>query len=386
VTPTIGVNLLWCVPGRVGGSEEYVSRFLAELPDAAPDLRLVLYVLPGFGVAHPDLSARHELRVAPISGDQRSLRVLVESTWLARDASQRRLALVHHAGGTVPTFGSRAPVVLTMHDIQYATFPENFTPLKRRWLSHQVPAAVRRARVVTTPTAYVKRTLVDELGVPDDAITVVPHGLPERFGVAPVDDDALRRRYEVPGPFVLYPAVTYPHKNHRVLLDAFRRLPAEAEVRLVLIGGAGRGEEELQRSISASGLRGRVVRTGRVPEADRDGLLRLADALVFPSHYEGFGAPVVEAMAVGTPVLAADETALPEVVGDGGLLLPADDPDAWADAIATVLSDQSVRDRLVAAGRERAKHFSSRRSAAALADAYRQALDHRQPSSQGRPA
>jgi alpha-1,3-rhamnosyl/mannosyltransferase len=381
---TIGVNLLWCLPGQVGGSEEYVTRFLGELPAAAPDLELVLYVLPGFAAAHPDLAARHELRVAPVSGEPRSLRVLAEHTWLTRDVSRRRLALIHHAGGTAPTYGYGAPVVVTMHDIQYATFPENFTPLKRRWLSYQVPFGLRRARVVTAPTGYVKRSLVDELGLADEAVVVVPHGLPGGFGAGPIDDDALRRRYDVPGPFLLYPAATYPHKNHQVLLEALRRLDGDTDLRLVLIGGRGLGEEALHRSVGALGLHGRVVRTGRVPDADRDGLLRLADALVFPSRYEGFGAPVIEAMAVGTPVLAADETALPEVVGDGGRLLPAGDAQAWAQAIHAVLSDPAERDRLVAAGRARANEFPASRSAAAMVDAYRRALTYQHPSRKGR--
>jgi alpha-1,3-rhamnosyl/mannosyltransferase len=170
-----------------------------------------------------------------------------------------------------------------------------------------------------------------------------------------------------------------------VLLEALRQLDGSTDVRLVLIGGRGRGEEALQRSIGALGLRGRVVRTGRVPDADRDGLLRLADALVFPSRYEGFGAPVIEAMAVGTPVLAADETALPEVVGDGGRLLPADDAEAWAKAIDAVLSDPTERDRLVAAGRVRAAEFTSSRSAAAMVDAYRRALAADHPTRRGGP-
>ena len=130
----------------------------------------------------------------------------------------------------------------------------------------------------------------------------------------------------------------------------------------------------LVHAIHQRGLRDRVVRTGRVPDRDRDGLLRCADALVFPSRYEGFGAPVLEAMAVGTPVLAAATTALPEVVGSAGLLLDPDDGDAWAHAIAAVLDDETLRAELIAAGRARAAELTATRSAAALALAYRGAL------------
>jgi glycosyltransferase involved in cell wall biosynthesis len=371
----VAVNLLWCLPGRVGGSEEYVTRFLLDVADAAPDLTLVLYVVPGFTVAHPDLARRHEVVVGPVSGEQRSLRVLAERTWLARTLANRRPAIVHHAGGTAPTSAGWAPIVLSIHDVQYEMFPDHFRPLKRRWLGRAVPGGLRRARVVTAPSEFVKSTLVEGHKLDPTRVVVVPHGLPTAFARTPVDDDSLRHRYQVPGPFVLYPAATYPHKNHHVLLDALTHLPRESELRLVLIGGSGLGEEALQRSISVLGLRDRVIRTGRVPDGDRDGLLRLADAVVFPSRYEGFGAPVIEAMAAGTPVLAAKTTALPEVVGTAGLLLDPDDPRAWAAAIDEVLRDATLRDRLVDAGRARASLFTARRSAAALAVAYRLALD-----------
>ena len=147
----------------------------------------------------------------------------------------------------------------------------------------------------------------------------------------------------------------------------------------MLTGGSGLGEEDVVRAINQRGLRDRVRRTGRVPDRDRDGLLRCADALVFPSRYEGFGAPVLEAMAVGTPVIAADATALPEVLGPprpepAGLLLDPDDGAGWADAVGRVLDDTDLRARLIAAGHARAAELTDVRSARALVTAYRGAL------------
>ena len=370
----VGVNLLWCVPGRVGGSEEYISRMLAPLATAAPDLEIVLFVLPGFTVAHPELSTAFEIVTAPVSGAQRSVRVLAERTWLAREVRRRHLDLVHHAGGTAPPGSDRAGVVLSVHDIQYAAYPQYFRPVKRAWLRYELPASLRRARVITTPSEFVRGSLVEELGADAEQIAVVPHGLPAGFASGDFDEEALRARYDVPGPFLVFPAVTYPHKNHLLLLDALARLEDRPELRLVLPGAAGLGEDALVHAIHQRGLRDRVVRTGRVPDRDRDGLLRCADALVFPSRYEGFGAPVLEAMAVGTPVLAAATTALPEVVGSAGLLLDPDDGDAWAHAITAVLDDEALRAELIAAGRARAAELTATRSAAALALAYRDAL------------
>jgi glycosyltransferase involved in cell wall biosynthesis len=367
----VGVNLLWCVPGEVGGSEQYVTRSLVDLSDHAPDLEPVLFVLPGFAAAHQDLAGRYEVIAAPINGHRRSVRVLAEGTWLRREVRRRRLALVHHGGGTAPPI-DHVPAVLTVHDIQYMTFPEYFSRLKRAWLRHAVPAGLRRARIITTPSDFVKATLVAALDVDPGRVVVVPHGVPPIFATGA--GGAVRARYGLPGAFVLYPAATYPHKNHRVLLDALRLLPGSVDLKLVLIGGVGRGEAALQTAISELELESRVVRVGRVPDADRDDLLREADALVFPSRYEGFGAPVLEAFALGTPVIAANAAALPEVVGDAGLLVAPDDPAAWAAAIEQAIADPGLRARLTSAGRARAAQFTTSQSAAALALAYRRAL------------
>jgi alpha-1,3-rhamnosyl/mannosyltransferase len=266
-----------------------------------------------------------------------------------------------------------------MHDIQYVAFPHYFTRLKLEWLRREVPAGLTRARVVTTPSEFVRRTLGAELGVAPDRVQVVPHGLPAGFASGPVDEDALRARYHLHGPFLLYPAATYPHKNHLLLLDVLARLRDRPELQLVLTGGSGLGEEAVVRAINQRGLRDRVRRTGRVPDRDRDGLLRCADALVFPSRYEGFGAPVLEAMAVGTPVIAADATALPEVLGPprpdpAGLLIDPDDGAGWADAVGRLLDDADLRARLIAAGHARAAELTDVQSARALVTAYRGAL------------
>jgi alpha-1,3-rhamnosyl/mannosyltransferase len=367
----------------VGGSEEYITRALGAVASVAPDLDLVLFALPAFSRAHPDLAERHEVVVSPVHGRRRSARVVVERTWLPRRARDRGVELVHHAGGTAPAAGG-LPIVLSVHDIQYVSLPANFSALKRRWLGYAVPAGLRRASVVTVPSSFVRSTLVTAYGPTAGRVVVVPHGLPTDFAAKEVtDDDALRDRYAVPGPFVLYPAATYPHKNHEVLLDAMARLPSSSDLKLVLIGGTGRAEDAVLEGISRRGLWPQVVRTGRVSDADRDGLLRLADALVFPSRYEGFGAPVAEAFAAGTPVIASDATALPEVVGDAGLLLPPGDAAAWAAAMQRIETDQALRTSLIAAGRRRAGELSAHSSAAALVDAYRLALDSRAGGADG---
>ncbi|MEM9515747.1 MAG: glycosyltransferase family 1 protein [Actinomycetota bacterium] len=364
----IAVNLLWCVPGRVGGSEEYLVRQLLGLTDVGREFAATLYCLDAFVDAHPDLVARVAVETAPIDGTNRARRVAVEHTWLARRTSAA--ALVHHGGGTVPARPTR-PVVLTIHDLQWLTYPEYVAPVKRRYLQWTVPRSVHRADVVVVPTEYVRASVIDAFDADPKAVVVVPHGVEADLGARVASDGELRRRYALGDrPYVVHPAITHPHKGHRFLLDLLATRWRNDDVSLVLLGGAGAADAAVASAVTELGLEDRVVRPGRVPAADRDGLIIGAEALVFPSEYEGFGAPVIEAMTLGTPVIASDRAALPEVVGDAGLVLPLD-LDAWSGALDTVRDNGP---QLVAAGHERVESYTAARSGAALADAYRFAL------------
>ncbi|MFV0306992.1 MAG: glycosyltransferase [Desertimonas sp.] len=378
--PRVGVNLLWCLPGQVGGSEEYLARQLVGLAAVAPDLCPTLFVPPGYGAAHPELAGLDQV-TGPSGLDRRAWRVLAESTWLASRTAG--FDLVHHGGGTMPSRSSR-PAVVTIHDLQWLRYPEYVSPLKRRYLRTTVPASARRATIVTVPSDYVRRSVIGACAVAPERVLVVPHGVDAAVATTPAD--VVRQRYGLGDrPFVVLPAITHPHKGHRFLLDLLadgRGEWGDAELALVLTGGAGRAEHAVASAIARFGLADRVVRTGRVPAADRDGLIAAAEALVFPSRYEGFGAPVLEAMLLGTPVVAGDQTALPEVIGDAGIIRPLD-ADGWVGA----LDEARVRrDELIEAGRRRAATFSTAASGRALADAYRRAIEAGDPGRRRRPS
>ncbi len=363
----VAVNLLWCVPGRVGGSEQYLVRQLAGLADQPAQFVPRLFCLPAFVDAHPELARRYTVDSAGISGERRARRVLTEHTWLARRT--RGADVVHHAGGTAPMIGDR-PILLTIHDLQYLTHPQYFSRTKLRYLTAAVPRSVARASVIATPSQYVRGTVIDAFDIDPERVVVVPHGLETSIGSGARSGFELRRDFGLgPGPVIVLPAITHPHKGHLFLLDVMAAHWRDPDLRLVLLGGAGSADGEVAARIERLGLGQRVVRPGRVSDADRDGLIALAEALVFPSEYEGFGAPVVEAMALGTPVVCSDQPALAEVVGDAGLVLPLE-IDAWADALDRVASDRRA---LVSAGRRRAERFTAARSGAELAVAYRKA-------------
>ena len=408
-TVRLGVNLTWLVPGVVGGSEDYVVGLLtalAEGPAAAgltepdPPLEVVLFVNRTAADHHRDLFAPFEVVVAPVSGRSKAARVAADNTWLPWALRRHRIGVVHHVGGVVP-FVDAGPVgpaarVLTVHDLQPLDLPENFSRTKRMFERVALPWSVRRADLITTLGTHVATSVHGRFGTPADAFALVPPGS-RRPGTPATDptagastggstaDDSVLGRLGIAGhPYVLYPAITYPHKNHVVLVEAMARLAAtHPDLRLVLTGGAAQCEDDLRRSITELGVSGSVVRAGRVPGDDLVALYRGAAALVFPSRYEGFGLPILEAMRLGCPVVAANSTALPEVVGGAGVLVAPGDPDGWARAIAEVVDDREVRRRLVAAGRERAAGFSWDHGATSLVAAWRRAatLGHRHVTS-----
>ena len=263
-------------------------------------------------------------------------------------------------------------VMLTIHDLQYLTRPEYHSRYKLRYLSEAVPRSVNRAAIIATPTEWVRSTVIEQLGADPDRVAVVPHGVEAKIGEDAPTELELRSNYGLGGGGVLvYPAITHPHKGHEFLLEVMSQHWDDPDLRLVLLGGAGSADRRVEAKIASLGLGRRVVRTGRVPAAHRDGLLALAEAMVFPSEYEGFGAPLVEAMALGTPVIAADQPAVAEVVGNAGIVLPRDS-DAWANALDDV---DLRRQELVAAGFRRCAEFTAERSGAALVSAYRRVLE-----------
>lgn len=364
--PTIGVNMMWCRPGRVGGSEEYLCRQLLGLPESSFDV--VVFAPKGFARVHGDVARRHEVVETTHDAESRPRRILDESTWLWKRT--RSMDLVHHGGGTVPVVRHH-PIVLTVHDLQYLEYPNFFGRSRLTYLRWAMPRALRAADVITVPTEFVRTTVMKNFRVDAEDIVVVPHGIESGFGTSATGEDELRARHGLgTGPIVVYPAVTHPHKAHDFLLEVQSRHWSEQGMTLVLIGGEGSMEAKIRGRLVEEGLSRSVRRLGRVSPQDRDGLIRMAGALVFPSEYEGFGAPVIEAMALGVPVIASDRASLPEVVDQAGLVLPLE-VEAWGGALEAI---QERRSELVERGRERSAHFTSAVSGAALAHAYHRAL------------
>jgi glycosyltransferase involved in cell wall biosynthesis len=366
----VGVNLLWLLPGAAGGAERYAVRLLRALADEAhDDVDVTILCNRRFPSAHGDLTARVATAVAPIDGGSRAVRIAAESTWLAREGSRRDLRLIHHPNDVLPWFRTR-PSALTIHDLRSLAGAEILGRSHAAYLRARVPPSARAAAVVMTPSEYVRQQVLHRFQLDPARVIVVsapvfPGDAPDTNGSGP----------PVAGRYFVYPAVTDRHKNHPILIEAFARVVAtDPDVRLVLTAVPGNAEPEVEASIRRLDLGDRVRRMGMVTDRDLDRLLAGAVGLVYPSRYEGYGLPLAEAMALGCPVIASSATALPEVVGDAGLVIGPDDVAGWTAAMLRLLDDQTLRARLVAAGRERVRSLSPEESARRLVDAYRLAL------------
>ena len=371
----VGVNLLWLVPDEVGGSEEYTVRLLGALAEIEfDDVDIVLYVNRRFPDAHPEIVSKYTTRVAPISGSSRVVRVLAESSWLAIASRRDGCAFVHHAGGTMPTV-RLVPGVLTIHDLQPLANPERFGLLKGTYIRFVAPRSLRKAKTILCLSEFVAGDVVERVAVSRDRIEIVPCGIDDP-GVA-FDHQRSNKLLEELGltgrPFIIYPAITYPHKNHATLVAAFARIAeSHDDARLVLTGGVGSSESVVASTIEAYGVDEKVIRTGRIAESDLDLLYRAAAVMAFPSLYEGFGVPVLEAMSRGCPVVASDAGSLPEVVGDAGELIDPIDVGAWASALSAILDDPTRRTVLARKGLDRAKTFTWSVPAHTLLSIYRE--------------
>jgi glycosyltransferase involved in cell wall biosynthesis len=252
---------------------------------------------------------------------------------------------------------------VTIHDVIPLVLPWAF-PLRHRWVLAAALARVRKqAEMVIVPSSAVAEDVVHYLHVERERITVIPMGCAPRFQPReePSRATALRRRYDLPERYILFVGTLEPRKNVKTLLQAFARVIAEKPqdgLHLVIAGGGGWGGENHLATVEALRIHDYVRFTGFVEDDDLPDLYRGALLFVYPSLYEGFGLPVVEAMACGTPVITSNCTSLPEVAGDAALLVDSTQVEALAAAISSVMTDGELRQALRVKGLARAHAFS----------------------------
>jgi glycosyltransferase involved in cell wall biosynthesis len=267
----------------------------------------------------------------------------------------------------------RARTVLTVHDLSFYRHPECSSPPLLRYLMSAVPRSVKRADMVVADSESTRRDVIELLGMPEDRVAVVYAGVEPHFTPHARDDEAeVLHRYGIRPPFILAVGTLQPRKNYVRLIRALDRLRRQHGLphRLVIVGGKGWLYGEIERTIAELGLQEAVMVAGFVHDEDLPALYRAADAFAYPSLYEGFGIPLLEAMACGTPVVTTTVSSMPEVAGDAALLVPPDDVAALADALARLVSDDTLRNDLRQRGFERTRAFTWESAAKRLLGIY----------------
>jgi glycosyltransferase involved in cell wall biosynthesis len=366
----VGLNLIYLVPGHTGGMETYARELIRGLREVGPDLELTAFVSREGADWPQDISTV----VVPVNSSNRVQWVLGEQRHLPGLAKREGVDLVHSLATTGPGRGAFKRIA-TVHDLIYKVHPEAHFGVISMGMRVLVPLSVKRATRVIAVSQTTADDLRNLLHVKPERIDVVPNGVGTPPDVEPLPEAELRRRHDLGDrPFVLCTSAKRPHKNLLRLLDALAAIPAERRPAAILTGYPTEHETELNERAAALGITADVRILGWVEQAELESLYAAAACLVFPSLYEGFGLPVLEAMARGVPVATSNRSSLPEVAGDAALLFDPEDVGAMTSAIERLLSDAAERERLIALGYEQAKRFTWEACARGTLASYERAL------------
>lgn len=378
IAPHVGINgqlLSGAHSYRSAGVSGYIRQLLAHLPAAAPDLHLSAFT-PDVDL---DLPAGLDVRRSTRWDTQRPLRrILWEQAALPLLARQARLDLLHGAVNVNPAL-TPCPAVVTVHDLSFMRYPQAFPPMQRAYLHSQVRRSLRAARRVIAVSEATKQDVVELFGVPAIRIDVVPNGVDASFCPAPADEvEAFRRRQGLPQRYILHLGTLEPRKNLVRLVRAFAQVRAadlgQPPIKLALAGGKGWDYDAIFAEVAHQGLEQEVLFPGYVSDEDLAWWYRAATIFVYPSLLEGFGLPVLEAMACGAPTVTSNLSSLPEVAGDAGLLVDPTSVDALAAALLRLLGDAGLAAELRTRGLAQAARFPWSRTATGTAAVYRRVL------------
>jgi len=311
--------------------------------------------------------------------DQPPARRLVwEQATLPRLARRQGLNLLHSLHYTMP-LGLSCKSVVTFHDLTFFFFPHLHTRVKRVFFPLAMRVSARRANALVADSESTRRDAMRVLNIPPERIFTAPLGISESFHL--IDDiptlEACRQRYRLPSRFLLFVGLVEPRKNLPLLLQAYAGLRQGGECPpLVVVGRFGWDSDEVMRQVEALGLKDQVLFTGYVPVDDLPMVYNLSTIFIYPSLYEGFGFPPLEAMACGVPVITTGVSSMLDNVGDAGLLTPPNDVTALQAAMRRLLDDPGLRQDLAQRGQQQAAEFTWRRTALETLKAYQYAASH----------
>jgi glycosyltransferase involved in cell wall biosynthesis len=370
----VGLNLIFLVPGETGGMETYARELIPALVEERPELRLTAFVNRVAAASEGPWNGLIPAVTVPVDARRRLEWVRGEQQLLPRLAAREGVDLVHSLASTGPAWG-RFRRIVTIHDLIYRIYPEAHPGIRSMGMGILVPLAARRSNRIIVDAASTRDDVTRLLKVKPAKIDVVPAGIGTTTSAIPMGEEDIRARYDAgTRPIVLTLSAKRPHKNLLRLLDAVALIPSARRPVLVLPGYPTPHENELKRRAAELALDRDVRFVGWVPPDELEGLYGAAACFVFPSLYEGFGLPVLEAMARGVPVACSGRGSLAEVAGSAARLFDPESTRAIAEAIDSLLDDPAEADRLRAAGRERAQQFSWRATARGTLASYDRVL------------
>lgn len=354
---------------RAAGIHHYIHSLLEHLPAAHPRFDYVAFTgqnvpLPGerLLVQRTALPTRNPLA-----------RIFWEQALLPVAARQAALNLLHAMAYVTPLVAT-VPTVVTVHDLSFLRAPERFRPANRAYLSLLTGLSCQRARRVIAVSEFTKKDVMKVYGLPPEKVDVVYSGLdPHMRRPAPQAIADFRLAHGLPEKFILYLGTIEPRKNLSTLIRAYAKA-RPAGVKLICAGAQGWMYEDVFQTVEELRLSRDVIFPGYVAAEELPYWYSAADIFVYPSSYEGFGFPVIEALACGAPTITTHASSLPEAAGDAALLVPPDDSAALAEALARLLSDEALRTDLAARGPAQARRFNWADTAGNTAHSYARAL------------
>ncbi len=372
--PRIGLNLLFLVPDETGGMEVYARHLIESLVRVRPDLEFVAFVNREAAAKRGPWNELMRSVTVPVNSRNRAAWVLADQTLLPAMAGRMRIDLLHSLANLAPAWGPYRRL-LTVHDLIHRTFPDAHEGVRAKALSYVMPLGIRRSHRLIAISQATRDDLVNLFHERPDKIDVIPQGVGEPHPERALPENRLRSQLDAGDrPIALSLSAKRPHKNLPRLLDALARIPSERRPLLVIPGYRTWHEDELREQALALAIEDDVRFLGWVSEEEVEGLYAASSLFVFPSYYEGFGLPVLEAMQRGVPVACSDRTSLPEVAGGAALMFDPDRPEEIADAMERLLSGGDEVERLRAAGRARAAQFSWDDTARLTAESYERTL------------
>ncbi|MCX6842267.1 MAG: glycosyltransferase family 1 protein [candidate division WOR-3 bacterium] len=371
--------------GLKRGVGQYVFQLAKWLPKLEPNIEYLLFVDRPLGAGSMPAGCREVIVGRPfttesqsVSGMWSKIRSYHWMNYLVPRALKRERADLFHATNFAVPVRAVCPCVVTIHDLIYARAPGAFEPLYERYLKMTVPAAVRRARHVITDSAATRDDLLEFVRPEPSRVSVVHLGVGDEYRVhnSPVEIERARQILRLPSRFILHVgAIERRKKLETLLAAAVPLLSAHLVDEVVLAGEEGHGADDVRHAAAELGVQDRVRYLGYVSQDLLPVLYSLAEVLSLASVYEGFGMPVLEAMACGTPVVTSNVSSLPEIAGDAALTVAPGDIDGLRQALERLLTDSGFRSEMIRRGLARARAFSWERTAAGHLAVYRQVLD-----------